>query len=119
MNNNMTQPTSSSTQVRFSGLPASKKWHAQVQAFLASMKGKARVDRAEVKLQHSADQSPGYTATVHLEVPGPDLKAEQKGATLLEAWHKVCAALKATVRHRDAKRAAARKRSEPRRAACA
>ena len=118
MNNDTTPPDNSRTKVRFSGLPSSKKWLSLVQSFLQGMKKQARVEHADVKLEHSSEASPGYTASVHLQVPGPDLKAEHRGATLQEAWQKVCATVMNRIRERDAKRAASRKRTEPRRALC-
>lgn len=114
MNTNHTSPAVlAGVRIEFFGLPKSTELLKQVDAFLLSVQEKSKIDSVDLKFTHREDQSPAYGATLHLAVPGPDLRMEHHGATLTEAWQKVCADVMKRLQHRDAKRVAARKRTEP------
>ncbi len=104
-----------STRILFAGLHSSPRLVKLVHAFLERVKEKVKIDDVAVTLAHELDASPAYRASLWLAVPGPDLRVEQRGATLLEAWEKVGRSVLRHLREREAKRVAARKRPEPRR----
>lgn len=109
----------SKASIRFSGLPRSARMLKQIEDFVQQVSEKSKIDGLELSFKHDQDQSPAYRASLQLAVPGPDMQSEQQGATLAEAWQKLCADVMKRLRDRDARRVAARKRSEPRRmAAC-
>lgn len=47
------------------------------------------VSNAQVVLVRSRAETPAWTASAHLAVPGPDLKAEARDHTFEAAWRKV------------------------------
>jgi len=53
----------------------------------------AAISAAEVVLVRSPATTPAWTARAHLQVPGPDLRAEARDHTVEAAWRKVVAAL--------------------------
>lgn len=112
-------PASTKTFVEFKGLPASARWFSLIHSHLEAMRSQVRLDAARATLRHEEGVSPAYTAQVHLEVPGPDIKVAGSGFTLMEAWRKACEQIREVLRRRDEKRALARKRSGLRRAPAA
>jgi hypothetical protein len=110
-------PVLASTHVRFLDVPDSAQIRAQIEAFLLKVSGKSKIDSANFAFSHHATLSPSYTAALHLAVPGPDMRLEHRGATLLEAWQKLTADVLKRLRLRDTRRASSRKRTEPRRMA--
>lgn len=115
----ISNPASDNTFVEFKGVPASARWFSLVQSHIQAVGRQVRLDAARATLRHDERGSPSYTAQVHLEVPGPDIKVAGTGFTLMEAWRKACDEIRDVIRRREVKRALARKRSEPRRAPAA
>ena len=67
--------------------------------------GEARqIDEAHIELAHHADQSPAYSARVHLVTPGPDLFEEARDHTIRAAFEKVMAQLHDKLASRAAKK---------------
>ena len=107
---NETTPPPATANIKFHGLPPSEKWKFLVQSFMLALGKEVKLDRAEVVLKVSPDQSPSFESALNLEVPGPDVVVSARGATLLEAWKKSCDAVKAEIKRRQLKR----KMREPR-----
>lgn len=97
-------PTHPAANICFHGLPVSEKWRLMVRSFLMSLAGEVKVDRAEVKLRHHNEGAPAFEAEMKLEVPGPDLQAKCRGATLMEAWKKSCERVAVEMDRRKKKR---------------
>ena len=53
------------------------------------------IEQANICLEHRPEASPAYRVTIHLVVPGPDLRAEAVNHTLPTAFDKALAALEA------------------------
>ncbi len=47
------------------------------------------VSGARVELRRERNATPAWVASAHLEVPGPDLRAEARDHTVEAAWRKV------------------------------
>ena len=47
------------------------------------------VRKAQVVLVHERSATPAWTASAHLDIPGPDLRAEARDHTFEAAWRKV------------------------------
>jgi ribosome-associated translation inhibitor RaiA len=63
-----------------------------------------KIDAAHVSLEQRPDAAPGYRAVVHLETPGPDIRAEAKDYTPLAAAHRIVKELRRHVEMRNARR---------------
>lgn len=105
----------SNASIRFRGVPSSARMLQQIEAFVQRVMETSKIDGLQLLFAHDENRSPAYRASLQLAVPGPDLHCEHDGATLAQAWQKVTADVQKRLRDRDAKRIAARKRSEPRR----
>ena len=103
----------SNATLRFVEVPKSTQFLKQIEAFVEQLVEKSKVDGLELTFAHEENLSPAYRASIVLAVPGPDMRIEHRGATLAEAWQKVCDDVMKKLRDRDAKRVASRKRSEP------
>ncbi len=69
--------------------------------------GEARqIDEANIELAHHANESPAYSARVHLVTPGPDLLEEARDHTIRAAFEKVMAKLHKGIATRAARPAA-------------
>ncbi len=64
----------------------------------------AAISTAEVVLVRSSAATPAWTARAHLQVPGPDLRAEARDHTVEAAWRKVLAALQGEIGRRHERR---------------
>jgi hypothetical protein len=104
------------TFVEFRGVPASARWFFVIQSYLHVIKGRMKVDAARATIEHQERGSPGFTAQLHLEVPGPDIRAEGRGFTLMEAWQRACESIEGVIKRRETKRVLARKKLAVRRA---
>ncbi len=60
----------------------------------------AAISTAEVVLVRTPAATPAWTARAHLQVPGPDLRAEARDHTVEAAWRKVLAALHSEIDRR-------------------
>ena len=60
----------------------------------------ADVSAAEVVLERRRAATPAWVARAHLQVPGPDLRAEAQDHTVEAAWRKVVQALYAQLARR-------------------
>jgi ribosome-associated translation inhibitor RaiA len=63
-----------------------------------------KIETAHVSLEQRPDIAPGYRAIVHLETPGPDIRAEGKDYTPLAAAHRMLKELRRHVQMRNARR---------------
>ena len=62
------------------------------------------VSGAAVTLERRRSATPAWVARAHLQVPGPDLRAEAQDHTVEAAWRKVMQALYAQIAHRAERR---------------
>lgn len=76
---------------------------ALVQRKFSKLAELVRIDAAEVTLEKHPENSPPFSAKVHLAVPGPDIHAEEKGHTPQATIQKVVAKLARQIRHRNQK----------------
>jgi ribosome-associated translation inhibitor RaiA len=114
-NTSVMNASSMKTFVEFRGLPASARWFFVIQSFLHTMKSQLRIEKARATILHQERGSPAFSAQLHLEVPGPDIKAEGKGFTLMEAWQRACESIESAMKHRQTKKVLARKKANVRR----
>ena len=63
-----------------------------------------KIDAAHVSFEQERERAPGFRVHVHLETPGPDLRAEGRDHTLLAAALRTLAELHRHLRVREAKR---------------
>ncbi|ACB74724.1 HPF/RaiA family ribosome-associated protein [Opitutus terrae] len=75
-----------------------------VEEGLSTLRPLLAIDEAHVRLEHDAAASPAYRVTVHLVVPGPDLRADAVDHTLRTAFAKVLGELRARAEERVARR---------------
>jgi ribosome-associated translation inhibitor RaiA len=97
---------------RLRGWKSSAGLHRLVQAQLGGLENSHDVSNAQVVLEHRCDATPAWSARVHLEVPGPDLRAEARDHTVEAAWRKVVADLRGQIGRRLDRR---RQRADERR----
>ena len=72
------------------------------------------IEQANVCLEHQAEASPAYRVSIHLVVPGPDLRSEAVNHTLATALGKAVAALEAQIAKRVARGRSGFKTTGPR-----
>ena len=75
-----------------------------VERHLERLADLAAISTAEVVLVRSPAATPAWTARAHLQVPGPDLRAEASDHTVEAAWRKVLAALHGEIGRRHERR---------------
>ena len=63
-----------------------------------------KIEAAHVSLEQRPETAPGFRAVVHLETPGPDIRAEAKDYTPLAAAHRIVKELRRRVQMRNARR---------------
>lgn len=63
-----------------------------------------RIEEAHVRLEYRSEASLAYRASVHLVVPGPDVRVKAVGQTVRTAFARVLARLKARAAERAAHR---------------
>lgn len=91
---------------RLRGWKSSASLHQLVTQQLDRLVRPLAVGNATVELEHVRDANPPWSARAHLEVPGPDLRAEARDHTVQAAWRKVMASLDKQVGRRlDRRRA--------------
>lgn len=71
----------------------------------------AAVSAARVVLERRSECAPAWSASAHLEVPGPDLRVEARDHTAAAAWRKVVQGLEREI----VRRTRARRRPDGRR----
>lgn len=101
--------------VEFRGLPASARWFFLIQSFVHALKKQLRIARARTTIEQQGGRNPSFHARMHLEIPGPDVRAEASGFTLMEAWQKACEAVELKIQEREEQKSALRKRARERR----
>jgi ribosomal subunit interface protein len=79
------------------GWKSSPTLHRLVESQLEKLQAFVSVGNAQVVLEHQPGSTPAWSARAHLEVPGPDLRAEARDHTVRAAWRKVMAELDAQV----------------------
>lgn len=89
---------------RLQGWKSSAALRHLVEQHLQHLAGLAAISTAEVVLVHSAAAAPSWTARAHLQVPGPDLRAEARDHTVEAAWRKVLARLHGEIERRHERR---------------
>ena len=63
------------------------------------------VTAASATIQKNSESTPSFHAAIHLEVPGPDIRASATDYTLAAAWRKVMTAVRRELnRRRDQRR---------------
>lgn len=62
------------------------------------------VDCATVTVDSTGESGDRYEASVHLEIPGPDIRVAASGYTLEAAWKKIARQIRETWKHRIDKR---------------
>lgn len=78
---------------------------AMVEDRLFALAELARIDDANVVLEHRVEESPAYRAEVRIAVPGPDLSAEAVDHTVANAFCRAVAELEGKLRERALRRA--------------
>lgn len=78
---------------RLRGWKSSAALQQLVEGQLERLRTFVRVSDAAVVLERSRAATPPWIARVHLQVPGPDLRAEARDHTAEAAWRKVMQAL--------------------------
>lgn len=68
------------------------------------------VDKATVTVDMADDSGDRYEASVHLEVPGPDIHDSAKDYTVQAAWRKIARQIKDELKRRLNKRQSERSR---------
>lgn len=76
-----------------------------VRAKLAEIEGLIKIDSAHIALRRRPNHPP-FRATAHLEVPGPDLRADELAYTQIAALDRVLSNLTEQARLRKTKRPA-------------
>lgn len=96
--------------LRFHSIPDSDANRKLITSDLEPLQTRAglAVSNATVKVEKSDRGGPAYRAEVHLEVPGPDLRASASDFTLAAAWRKVMQALQKEISRRVTQRKARR-----------
>lgn len=79
--------------------------HEWLEAQLAGIASRRRIDEAIVRVTRHAEASPPWEVAVHLVTPGPDLAASTRGHTLAAAFAQNLREMESTLRVRAAKRA--------------
>jgi len=85
---------------RLRGWKSSAGLHRLVQTQLGGLQNSHDVSNAQVVLARDGRATPAWSAQVHLEVPGPDLRAEARDHTVEAAWRKVVADLNGQIGRR-------------------
>ena len=96
--------------MRFHSIPDSDANRKLITSHLEPLQKEAglAVSGATVKVEKSESGGPAYRAEVHLEVPGPDLRASASDFTLAAAWRKVMHTLRKEITRRVSQRKARR-----------
>lgn len=102
--------------VEFRGLPASARWFFLIQSFVHALKKQLSIATARTTIEQLGGRNPSFHARMHLEIPGPDVRAEASGFTLMEAWQNACEAVELKIREREERKAALKKRARQRQA---
>lgn len=63
-----------------------------------------KIEEAHVRLEHRLEASPGFFGSVHLIVPGPDLRAEANDHTAATTLSKLLAEIRTRAQQRAARR---------------
>ena len=92
--------------LRFKRIPDTESNRKMVVNSLAPMDEELSVTAAQATIVKDPDGTRFYHASVHLEVPGPDIKATAKDYTLAAAWQKVISAVRREMDRRLAHRKA-------------
>lgn len=90
--------------VRLKGWKSDARIRRFVQDQLECLPNFGFVSDAQVVLVHARQGGPAWTASAHLAVPGPDLKAEARDHTFEAAWRKVMDALHGQITDRALRR---------------
>lgn len=92
--------------LRFKRIPDTESNRKMVVNSLAPMDEELTVTAAQATIEKNSDGTRSYHASVHLEVPGPDIKVTAKDYTLAAAWRKVITAVRREMDRRLARRKA-------------
>ncbi len=89
-------------QFKFHGLNRLGGLRSFIEAQLEEMHSDLAITSARVVLENQPDATPACRASVHLVLPGPDIRASAKDHTLMAAWLKVSDALRREIKRRKA-----------------
>lgn len=98
------------TTLRYLGLNAQNLWANLVNEHLQHLRSLTPMTAAAVELERRREAKPAYRVRVHLEVPGPDLRAEAADFTLHAAMLKAVRAIEQKIHSRRQKRVERHKR---------
>ncbi len=88
----------------FKRIPATAANRTMVTSTLDPLHEELVVTAASATIERAAESTPAYRAAVHLEVPGPDIRASASDYTMAAAWRKVMAIVRSEVDRRAAHR---------------
>lgn len=80
---------------------------------LAGIAVQRQIDEAKVRIHRHRTTSPACEVSIHLVTPGPDLVSAGRDHTMMAAFDKAIAKLKAMLAKRTAKRARLKRRPGP------
>jgi ribosomal subunit interface protein len=89
---------------RLRGWKSSAALQDMVEHQLQRLRHFVSVSGAQVVLERSSASAPAWTARAHVQVPGPDLRAEARDHTVEAAWRKVLQSLYAEIGRRQERR---------------
>jgi ribosome-associated translation inhibitor RaiA len=84
-----------------------------IAARLAGIAAQRQIDEARVRIHRHRTSSPACEVSIQLVTPGPDLLSAGRDHTMMAAFDKALAKLRAMLAERSAKRARLRKRTGP------
>jgi hypothetical protein len=90
--------------LHFHRLAENIKHRLLVQRELEPLSKEIPFDQAKVTISKPSEGSDQIEASVHLAVPGPDIRAAATGYTVEAAWRKLGAMIRGTWQHRLRKR---------------
>ncbi len=88
----------------FKRIPDNESNRKLIVSSLAPLDQELNVTSARASIEKAVESTQTYHASVHLEVPGPDIKVSAKDYTLAAAWRKVLTAIRREVDRRAAHR---------------
>jgi ribosome-associated translation inhibitor RaiA len=90
--------------LQFKRIPNNESNRKMVTSGLTPLEAELTVTAASATIEKASESTPSYHAALHLEVPGPDIKASASDYTLAAAWRKVMTAVRRELDRRSAHR---------------
>ncbi len=90
--------------LQFHGLADNFKHRLLIQRELDPLAKEIPFDQAEILISKPSEGSDQIEASVHLAVPGPDIRVAATGYTVEAAWRKLSKVVRETWLHRQRKR---------------